>query len=221
MNSSDTRVSAYLDDLARMLSDLAPEDRDEVLAGVREHLEATLAEHPDDPAAVDAALLRLGPPERVAAEARADQPAEGARVVEHRFVPAPVRPTPGLIRAGALLVAGATGLLLALEVLARVTALGQGPGMFGPSEAIFLGVFLLGPFWLAGTVCTAAARGLTGRTRAALLLAGPVAVLVVLATTFWQEPPVLSAIVSVALCLLTGVGLAGAARRAWRESHAG
>ncbi|HYN67227.1 MAG TPA: hypothetical protein VES93_10090 [Ornithinibacter sp.] len=45
MNSSDTRVQTYLDDLARMLSDVEPGERDEVLAGIREHLDATLAEH--------------------------------------------------------------------------------------------------------------------------------------------------------------------------------
>ena len=61
-----------------MLSDLDPSERDEVLAGIREHLDATLAEHHDDAAAVDAALLRLGPPEQVAAEARAGRPPAAA-----------------------------------------------------------------------------------------------------------------------------------------------
>ncbi len=76
MNSSDTRVATYLDDLARMLSDIDPGERDEVLAGIREHLDAEIGSGDGGDAAVQAALLRLGPPERVAAEARAGQPAQ-------------------------------------------------------------------------------------------------------------------------------------------------
>ncbi|WP_404352004.1 hypothetical protein LG324_03950 [Phycicoccus jejuensis] len=216
MNGSDTRVTTYLDDLARMLSDLDPGTRDDVLAGVREHLDAVAAEHPGDPAALEQALVRLGPPERIAAEARGGDAATPS--VADRATPSPASPTPGLVRVGTLLVAGTTGLLLALEVLARVTALGQGPGMFGPSEVLFLGAFLLGLPWLVGAVCTAAARGLDGRTRATLLLAGPAAFLVVLATTFWQEPRSVSTVVAVVLCLATGVALVRVARRAWAET---
>lgn len=64
MNSSDTRVQTYLDDLARMLSDL----------------DAEIGSGDGGDAAVQAALLRLGPPEEVAAEARRGaEPANGIR----------------------------------------------------------------------------------------------------------------------------------------------
>ena len=80
MNSSDTRVQTYLDDLARMLSDLDPGERDDVLAGIREHLDAEIGSGDGGDAAVQAALLRLGPPEEVAAEARRGaEPAHGIR----------------------------------------------------------------------------------------------------------------------------------------------
>lgn len=63
-------VTQYLDDLARMLDHLPPGDRAEVLAGVREHIEAGLVERRGaTDANVSAVLAELGPPEAVAREA--------------------------------------------------------------------------------------------------------------------------------------------------------
>lgn len=63
-------VTHYLDDLGRMLDHLLPADRAEVLAGVREHIEAGLAERRGaTDADVSAVLGELGPPEAVAREA--------------------------------------------------------------------------------------------------------------------------------------------------------
>lgn len=63
-------VNRYLDDLARLLDQLPPGDRAEVLAGVQEHIEAGLAARglatDEDVAAV---LTELGPPDAVAREA--------------------------------------------------------------------------------------------------------------------------------------------------------
>ncbi|MBZ2196757.1 HAAS signaling domain-containing protein [Occultella gossypii] len=78
-------VSAYLDDLTRALADLAPADRAEVLAGVREHIDAGLAERENaTDADVAAVLAELGPPEAVA-RAAYDEQSDGGGVV-------PVRP---------------------------------------------------------------------------------------------------------------------------------
>lgn len=82
-------VDQYLDDLARMLDHLPPGDRAEVLAGVREHIEAGLAERPGatDPD-VSRVLAELGPPEAVAREAYDAGPGSGQHA-EPYAVPSP------------------------------------------------------------------------------------------------------------------------------------
>lgn len=63
-------VTAYLNELTRLLREAQPEDRAEVVAGVRDHLEAALAEQPEPADAdIQEVLSRLGPPEDVAREA--------------------------------------------------------------------------------------------------------------------------------------------------------
>lgn len=71
MNSIQHRlVSTYLDDLSRALADLDPADRAEVLAGVREHIEAGLAARGGaSDTDVSAVLAEVGTPEEVAREA--------------------------------------------------------------------------------------------------------------------------------------------------------
>lgn len=65
---------SYEQDLTQLLVDLDPGERAEVLAGVREHLHAALADRPhagtED---IRAVLTELGPPEEVAQEAYANQ----------------------------------------------------------------------------------------------------------------------------------------------------
>lgn len=73
-------VARYLDDLGRMLGDLEPGERAEVLAGVREHIEEALGDRPhgspqEDDAAVAAVLTELGPPDVIAQAAYADRAA--------------------------------------------------------------------------------------------------------------------------------------------------
>jgi uncharacterized membrane protein len=66
-------VSAYLDDLARMLADLPPGDRAEVVAGVREHIAAALEDRQrvtDED--VSGVIAEVGTPESVAQEAYDD-----------------------------------------------------------------------------------------------------------------------------------------------------
>ncbi len=67
-------AEAYLTDLHRLLGGLPPEEREEVLAGVREHLDAVLSESKGDDDAVRRALAELGPPQAVADEAYAGLP---------------------------------------------------------------------------------------------------------------------------------------------------
>jgi len=219
VNSSDTRVQTYLDDLARMLSDLDPGERDDVLAGIREHLDATLDEHPDDPGAVDAALLRLGPPERVAAEARADQPSRTREARAGDITSA--LPHRRWLLAAILLTLVTTVPFTLATVLDRALALVNNDSVSWPAAvALFPGVvtmFLTWPLWVAGVACTVVARRLAPRSWGMLLACGPICFAATAIATFWREPDVVSALVSVAL-LLCATGLTAAtARTAWRE----
>jgi hypothetical protein len=74
-------IRAYLVDLERALVGVDEAERTEVLASIREHLEAAL-DGAEDPGAteVEAVLARLGPVERIASEAVGDQsPADPLR----------------------------------------------------------------------------------------------------------------------------------------------
>lgn len=107
--STTDRTAAYLDDLARMLADLDPDERADVLDGVRDHVDAALGSLDRDPSAadVDRVLAELGSPGDVAREALAGRapritpPAAPPRpALSHAWVP----PTAvGLIFLGAAL----------------------------------------------------------------------------------------------------------------------
>ncbi|MGL5930502.1 MAG: HAAS signaling domain-containing protein [Dermatophilaceae bacterium] len=224
MNTTDARIGSYLDDLARMLADLDPPTRDDVLAGVREHLDAVLAENAGDPRAVDDALLRLSPPDRVAAEARADRP------TSH---PAWPPPGPSDNPAWARVAVVATLLSVvppaATSIVDRLESLGAetiGAGwpvsidLLGTAGAATVLLPLASPAWLAGIVATLVARALTGPARIALAALGPATVVAVVLASFWLSPALPSTVVS--LVLLVGVltASAGLARRAWREAGA-
>src|SRR5690625_165009 len=70
------RTARYQDDLARLLAALEPVERAEVLDGVREHIDAALAEvgHAPTDADVDRILGQLGSPGMVAEAALAERP---------------------------------------------------------------------------------------------------------------------------------------------------
>ena len=220
MNAPHTRVGGYLDELSRMLVDLDPATRDDVLAGVREHLDATLEAHPDDPRAVDEALVRLGPAERIAAEARADRPT----------APVGAAPAPGLPHRG-WLVAGLCLTLLSTVPFTVVTAIGRllerlatdragfpssFPLLHGPVEMAFLGW----PLWVAGVVTVVVARRRMPRSWGVLLACGPIALSTVAIGTFWREPQGVSAVVSVVLLVAATALVVAAAVQAWREAPA-
>jgi hypothetical protein len=78
--TAESRVTAYLDDVARMLAGIDPRDRAEILAGLREHIDASLAglDRPVDDSAVQHVLAELGPADQVAGAAlAASSPAPG------------------------------------------------------------------------------------------------------------------------------------------------
>lgn len=130
MSAHTTRplADAYLRDLERLLHGLDPGDREEVLAGVREHLDGRLGTQPSAEAE-RAALTGLGPPQAIADEAYAGRP----------MAPAPpasaATPTWQAVTATAV---NALGLAL-LAVLTLGTA--------HPSELFFVGWLLALP-WL-------------------------------------------------------------------------
>lgn len=226
MNGSDTRVTTYLDDLARMLSDLDPGTRDDVLAGVREHLDAVAAEHPGDAAALEQALVRLGPPERIAAEARADQPAVPSPAPSWTTAPPRALPARGWLGAGLALLLLSTVPFTATAALARIlglTSTGADTafegGMLGVpllphvAEMIFLGWFP----WAVSVACLLVAWRLAPRTRGVLLALGPISVATVLVGVIWQEPRVVSGVLTAVLALATTGLVVAAAVSAWRE----
>ncbi|MGB3687530.1 MAG: hypothetical protein WA991_17095 [Ornithinimicrobium sp.] len=103
---------SYEQDLSRLLIDLDPEERAEVLAGVREHVNASMAERPNAGSAdLQAVLAELGPAEVVAQEAYAG----------HRPLDSSARhaPAPALARSWVLVV---VALLQALGLFLVVVA---------------------------------------------------------------------------------------------------
>lgn len=213
MNSSDTHVRTYLDDLARMLTDLDPGERDDVLAGIREHLDATLAEHPDDPGAVDAALLRLGPPERIAAEARAEHPPAAVTATRRRH-----HPVWGLVGVVASMVAILP--VLVVPIGQRIAYVTYDPeAMTVWPSGLELAV-LLAPLWILSIVALLLADRLPDATRSRLATLGPLALIGSASTGLWWSPEVLSSMVTVALLTMIAVATVRAGRKGWREARA-
>jgi len=231
VNAADSRVASYLDDLARMLCDLDPTERDEVLAGIREHLDATLAEHPDDAAAVNAALLRLGPPEQVAAEARAGRPS--AAIPAGATAPPAPHPAARERRRTRTRIATAVALApvvaMALWTLtARVATLTLVYGGWGndsveallphPSEIVLL--VPLSPLWLVPVVLVLVDPEVSARPKVWLTVSGPAVGVLALVATFWLDPMAVSTtVVMVGIAAVLGLVVA-IARRVWRETRA-
>jgi len=71
---SSALVASYLGELERLLAPLDRGERQEVVDGVREHIEAALADTDGSEAATRAVLADVGAPQAVADEAYADRP---------------------------------------------------------------------------------------------------------------------------------------------------
>jgi HAAS domain-containing protein len=235
MSTTHPQVDAYLDDLARMLADIDPGERDDILASVREHLDVEIGSRGGGDAVVHAALLRLGPPEQVAAEARSGGTGTAASAASPSGGPDQLGPH----RAGGYVwarVAVVTTLLatlpfLLLTLVSRTWTSGRGStgagwpeevGLFGthPAEVAMLMV-LASPLWLVALVCTLVAPGLRRGTRVRLALAGPAAFLATIIGSASWAPHIVSGVVSV--ILLAGVAflVITSARAAWRETTGG
>lgn len=248
MSTTHPQVGAYLDDLARMLADIDPGERDDILASVREHLDAEIRSGDGSDAVVHAALLRLGPPEQVAAAARTNAGSTDSardtgslalpdRSTTHLVRPAlapegrPAGHTPGLIRVASVATALATmpGLLLMLWI--KVTGLRQTPvplvATGWPEEmSLFalnsfeavLLMVLCLPVWLVGLGCAVASEGLQRRTRQRLIWAGPTGFFAVLVTLQPGGPSIVGAF---AILVLTAAiaAVTLACRAAWREAE--
>ncbi|MFC8501962.1 hypothetical protein ACFUC1_06350 [Pedococcus sp. NPDC057267] len=147
-------ADAYLRDLELLLHGIEPGERAEVLAGVREHLEAGAGAGATD-AEVRAALAELGPPQAIADEAYAGRPATV-------LVAAPAPAAPRRPALSGTWVPAVVGVLLGLCVVWTLLTSGLRPAYTGssvnggpevvdayalhPLEVLVLA--LLGGFWL-------------------------------------------------------------------------
>ncbi|WP_203338005.1 HAAS signaling domain-containing protein [Nocardioides limicola] len=191
MNATEhPEVIRYLDALTSLLTPLDPADRAEVLAGVREHLEAAVAERPTEVAQV---LAELGPPESVARAAYAEHggpAAEPTRAADRAAVPVVV----ALLQLLGLLI-----LLLSYVAFAPVVTTTSeevngvvSTEVFYPAGAAILGALAAGvfalPLWLAAAVLVGLS-GLWSRREKLLwmvLLPGSAALLGGLPDLGWQ-----------------------------------
>jgi uncharacterized membrane protein len=147
-------VDAYLHDLELLLHGIEPGERAEVLAGVREHLDGSLAPGADD-ASVRAVLAELGPPQAIADEAYAGRPGP------------PSHTTPAQWQAVTACAINALGLVLI--VFSTWWAM-------GPSTVIESGMLFAVP-WCATFVLSMLAQTWTSRQRLASALLFPATLL--------------------------------------------
>ncbi|GAA3222543.1 hypothetical protein ACFP63_06050 [Oerskovia jenensis] len=156
MNRTTDAISVYLDDLGRMLAHLDPAERADVLGGVREHVDASLAElgHAPGEQEVAAILASLGAPEDVA------RASSGA--------PRPSLPDGGASSRPALAGAWVAPVVFGLTIVGIVGAPLLLPGVLWLTAAVLLGA---SPLWtthekvwgiVSGFVAGAAWLGLSG-----------------------------------------------------------
>jgi uncharacterized membrane protein len=148
-------VDAYLRDLELLLHGIEPGERAEVLAGVREHLDSSLAPDADE-ASVRTALAELGPPQAIADEAYAGRPGL-----------VPTRTTRSQWQAVTACAINALGLLL----IAFSTVWAMGPSMVVESGLLF------GLPWCAALALSMLAQTWTPRQRLASALLYPATLL--------------------------------------------
>jgi hypothetical protein len=187
-------IATYLDELERLLADIDPDERADVLSGVREHLDTALASNVrvgDDE--VRAALGELGPPQLLADEAHAGSrptigiPPADAGYLGRRWVPVVVA------------VLTALGLLLAVLVvgsMASVSSSSSSSGNAGGSPTAVQTTEELTGSPVAGSFIALLAT---------LPLWVPVAVLVGLSPLWVRREKVVASLLVPAAALLLGV----------------
>ncbi|MFE4464775.1 hypothetical protein ACFRCR_06590 [Oerskovia sp. NPDC056781] len=155
MNDTTDAITTYLDDLGRMLAHLDPAERADVLGGVREHVDASLAElgHVPTDQEVAAILASLGAPEDVARVASGDprvSPPDGGATPRPSLTAAWVAPVVfGLVIAG---IVGAPLLLPGVLWLVAAVLLGASP-LWTANEKVWgiVSSFAAGAAWLGVT----------------------------------------------------------------------
>ena len=169
MTDSAHLVTRYLDELDRLLTHADPGERADVLASVREHIEAALAEQIAQGRTPDVAVVLdgLGSPEQVAREVHGAGPDDVSPVGAPRVVTAGARGGSGLSAAWVppvacllLIVGGIGGVLVAPLVL-----------------------------WLAGAILLAGSPLWGTREKMLALVLSPVGGMVALAATFAVSLP--------------------------------
>ncbi|GAA4285777.1 HAAS signaling domain-containing protein [Georgenia daeguensis] len=147
MSADDARVHAYLDDVARMLGSIDPADRAEILAGLREHIDAAVTgqPRPADDEAVEQVLAELGPPDRVAAAALSDLgPSPRQAPAAIGTAPRPALTQPWVPVTVGLLTVLSAGLYLVVLAASVALALTQQPEVVPPAVAAQYGTAAYG-----------------------------------------------------------------------------
>ena len=165
MTKTHSRVHLYLEELHHLLRHAPAQVRRDVISGVHEHFDASVA--PDaDAATVDAALARMGTPEQVAAAAGIE-PGGAARQ--------------GSVLAAALacaLLAGASALTFLVGGLAGLSAGFDPDSDWEVSGASMAAAFVLSAgAWLGGAALVAVNRSWPGRQKALLIGSWPASLL--------------------------------------------
>ncbi|GAA1148499.1 HAAS signaling domain-containing protein [Ornithinicoccus hortensis] len=186
MNNTHSRlIEGYLEDLARRLASLPPEDRMEVLDGVREHIDTALADRPGpSEEEVRAVLAEVGPSEEVAREAYAGRPAV-VGVAGPMSAPYPDRPplasrdwVPVFVAvvqvvsvfASAVVIGGSSA-----WVVTSTDSSGASTSSFGGSiVAATAAAALVAPLWIALVLFVGNSRLWNGREKLAHILLLPV-----------------------------------------------
>ena len=152
-------VDAYLRDLELLLHGIEPGERAEVLAGVREHLDGSLAPGADD-ASVRAVLAELGPPQAIADEAYAGRPGP---------LPAAPQPPGPPARWQAVVATAINALGLVFTALLMTLSI-------HPAELLVVGWFYALP-WLAGLILAVLSPLWSAREKATSALLFPTTLL--------------------------------------------
>ena len=183
MNETHPLVDAYVDRLEALLDGAAPATRSEVVAGVREHLGASLADGLATDDDVRRVLAELGTPEQIADEAYAPAPTPARasapstpRLMERAWVP--------------LVVMLLSLLWLVAPAVITVGSLLNSALAMHPVEALFLLVSF--PVWPIVACLVGVSRLWTANEKVTLITALPAFVVWLLVLT--PLPPVLGTV---------------------------
>lgn len=179
-------VSAYLEELDRLLAGIDPGDRAEVLTGVREHLDSALdgrGEVGDDD--VREALAELGPPQAVADEAYAGRPAHAptsprrVAAMSRPWVPVVVALLTAVGLLVVLLVAGAaSGVVSSTSVDSSGVVVETAELSGSPLWLSFAALLLALPLWATVALLVGLSPLWVGREKLVVALMVPAAALV-------------------------------------------